>query len=86
MTTSASSEAALRAQATRIVAVLKAAERGEAAGPAMVEARKRDAVKFGIVMDDKVISMSLTWTYIRDNDPIGIVEYIIRHMQGKTLQ
>lgn len=85
MTTKHSPIRQLRAQADKIAAILKAAERGEkinAQFAAKIEdARKKETFKAGIVMDDKVLTLEMPWTLIRETTEAALAEYIVRQMQ-----
>lgn len=85
MTTKHSPLSALKAQAEKIAAVLKAAERGEKIDIRFAEkieaARAKECFKIGIVMDDKVITIEMPWATIRDTSERGISEYIVRQMK-----
>jgi hypothetical protein len=87
LTTSNSPASFIKSQADRIAALLKAAERGENVGhdPAgkVAAARLRETVKFGIVMDDKIVTVEMPWSIIRDTDVTGISLWIVSHMSGK---
>jgi hypothetical protein len=66
--------------------MLKAALRGGkvANDPAgkIAAALKRDSIKFGIVMDDKIITVDMPWSTVRETDEAGISEWIVEHMRG----
>jgi hypothetical protein len=85
MTTAHSPLRALKAQADKIAALLKAAERGEKIDVRFAEkieaARKGDSFKVGIVMDDKVITIRMPWEMIRSTSEVGLAEYILRQMR-----
>lgn len=85
MTTKHSPLSALKAQADKIAETLKAAERGEKIDVRFAEkidaARDRESFKFGIVMDDKIITIEMPWATIRSTSEIGIAEYIIKQMR-----
>lgn len=85
MTTKHSSLRVLKAQADKIAATIAAAERGEPVDVTFAEkieaARAKDVVKFGIVMDDKVITIELPWETIRTTGEVGLSEYIVRQMR-----
>jgi hypothetical protein len=85
MTTKHSPLSALKAQADKIAAILKAAERGEKIDVRFAEkidaARAKESFKIGIVMNDKVITIEMPWTMIRTTSEAGIAEYIIRQMR-----
>jgi hypothetical protein len=92
MTTGRSPLRQLKAQADKIAATLKAAERGEKIDvrfAAKIEAaRAKDSFKIGIVMDDKVITIEMPWATIRSTNEAGIAEYILNQMREarETLQ
>ncbi len=85
MTTKDSPLHALKAQADRIAATLKAAERGEPFDVRFAEkidaARGKTSIKVGIVMDDKVVTIDMPWAMIRSTSEVGIAEYILRQMR-----
>lgn len=85
MTTKHSPLSALKAQADRIAATLKAAERGEKIDVRFSEkidaARSKDSFKIGIVMDDKLIMIEMPWETIRGTSEVGLSEYIIKQMR-----
>ncbi|UPT53182.1 hypothetical protein [Synechococcus phage Ssp-JY42] len=85
MTTKHSPLRALKAQATNIAAILKAAERGEkidARFAAKIEAaRAQESFKVGIIMDDKIITLDMPWATIQGTSETALVEYIVRQMQ-----
>lgn len=69
--------------------MLKAAERGEKIdvrfAAKISEARGRDSFKFGIVMDDKVITVDMPWETIRATGEAGLSEYIIKQMKNSRI-
>lgn len=79
MTTKHSPLRRLKAQADGIAAKMKAAERGEIAVKG--DARDRDSVKFGVVMDDKIITLEMPWATIREYSEVGLAEYILKLMR-----
>ena len=85
MTTSHSPLSQLKAQADKIAATLKAAERGEQIDVRFAEkikaARSKDSFKVGIVMDDKVITIEIPWATIRGTNEVGLAEYILNQMR-----
>ena len=85
MTTSRSPLRALKAQADKIAAALKAAARGETvvSDPTgkIAAALTREAIKFAVVMDDKILSVEMPWATIRTMSEAGIAEYILKHMR-----
>lgn len=86
MTTSHSPLSVLKAQADRIAAILKAAERGEKIDVRFAErieaARSKGFFKVGIVMDDKGIIFEIPWATVRETSEVGIAEYILKQMRG----
>lgn len=86
MTTSRSPLRVLKAQADTIARVVKAVERGENPiedrGGKIAAARGRDGVVFGIVMDDKVIKIEMSWCMISETSEVGLSEYILNYMRG----
>jgi hypothetical protein len=85
MTTKNSPLRVLKAQADKIAASIAAAERGETIDAKFAErikaARAKESVTFGIVMDDKVITIELPWATIRSTGEVGLSEYIMRQMR-----
>jgi hypothetical protein len=85
MTTAHSPLSALRSQADRMAAVLKAASRGARIahdpGGKLAAALQRESITFGVVMDDKVLKIEMPWELIRECTEAGIAEYIIKQMQ-----
>ena len=87
MTTRSSPIQALKAQAVKMAAMLKKAERGEPIDVRFAEkiatARQTDALKVGVVMDDKIITLELPWTVIRETSEAELVAYIVDLMQER---
>lgn len=84
MTTKHSPLSALKAQADKIAASLKASERGEKIDIRFAEkiaARGKEGIKVGIVMDDKTIIIEMPWVTIRNTSEVGLSEYIIKLMR-----
>lgn len=85
MTTAHSPLRALKAQADRIAKLVKAISRGENPtedrGGKLAAARNRNSVKFAVVMDDKVLTIDMTWVTIRETSEVGIAEFILNHMR-----
>jgi hypothetical protein len=88
MSTAQSPAWKLEAEADKMAKIIKAVERGEkvAADPAgkMAAALARGSVKFGIVMDDKIITINMPTATIRETDEAGIAAWIIEHMRGNS--
>lgn len=85
MTTRNSPLKALKAQADKIAGMLKAAERGDQVDVRFAEkiaaARLKDSFKAGIVMDDKVLTIEMSWITVRETSEAGLSEFIVRQMQ-----
>lgn len=85
MTTKHSPLSALKKQADKIAAMLKAFDRGEKIDVKFAEkieaARGKECIKFGIVMDDKIIMVDMPWETIRDTSEAGMSEYIVKQMR-----
>lgn len=86
MTTARSPLRALKAQADKMAAALKATERGEATfgddvGGKIAASRARGSITFGVVMDDKVLKIEMSWATIRETSEAGISEYILKQMR-----
>lgn len=88
MTTSQSPIELLKAQADAIAKSLKAASRGEkvANDPAgkIAASLTRGYFKAGIVMDDKIITLDIPWSTIRETDEATLSAWIVEHMRGKV--
>ena len=78
MTTARSPLSALKAQADKIAAMLKAFERGEKIdvrfGEKIAEARDRPKIKFAIAMDDKILTVKIL---------VGLAEYVLKQMRER---
>lgn len=85
MSTAQSPLRKLKAEADRIAIQLKAMQRGEMAVPdpagKVAAARKRHEITFGLVMDDKVLKITMPWATIKELSEAGISEYILKHMR-----
>jgi hypothetical protein len=85
MTTAHSPLRILKAQADRIAASLKAAERGETIatdpGTKIHRTRDREIIRFAVAMDDKLISIEMAWTTIHATSEAGIAEFILQQMR-----
>jgi hypothetical protein len=72
-------------QAERIAAALKKAERGEPIGfdpgGKIRAARDRPSIIFGVVTDDRILSIEMTWTQIHDMSEEAISEYVVKQMR-----
>lgn len=90
MTTKDSPKNVLRSQAEHIANKLKEASRGKAissdpAGKLAASISKGEVI-FAIVMDDKIIKMTMLWELIRNSEKSGIVEYILAKMREEGYQ
>jgi hypothetical protein len=85
MTTSRSPLRVLKAQADSIAKTIKAVERGENPiedqGGKIAAARNKPSVKFGVVMDDKLITIEMAWDIIQNTSEVALSEYILRYMR-----
>ena len=85
MTTKHSPLRVLKAQADKIAATLKAAERGEKIdvrfAEKLAEARNKGSFKIGIIMDDNIITIEMPWATIRTTSEVGLSEYILNQMR-----
>lgn len=85
MTTKHSPLRILRAQADRIADMICKTERGEPVDASfaakIAEARSKEAVKIGIVMDDKVITLELPWSVIRSSGRVALAAYVLDQMR-----
>lgn len=85
MTTAQSPLSALKAQADKIAATLKAAERGEKIdvrfAEKIAEARKTDKFTVGVMMDDKLLKIEIPWATIRETSEVGLSEFVLKHMR-----
>lgn len=79
MTTKHSPLRQLQAQADKIAATIKAAERGEI--EMKPGAADKESLKFGVVMDDKIITVEMPWDTIRATSEAGLSAYILKHMR-----
>ena len=86
MSTARSPLRKLRAEADNIAARLKALDRGDIGVPdpagKVAAARERESITFGVVMDDKILKIKMSWATIREMSEAGISEYILKHMRG----
>lgn len=86
MTTSQSPLRVLKAQADKIAKTLKAAERGEAVAddPAgkIAASLARGFVKLAVAMDDKIVTIEMPWSKVRETSEAGMSEYVLDLMRG----
>jgi hypothetical protein len=85
MTTRHSPLRILKLHADRIAALLKKIERGEKAtddlGGNLAASRTKQSVKFGVVMDDKFLSIDMPWALIRKSSEHALSEYVLKQMR-----
>jgi hypothetical protein len=85
MTTARSPLSQLKAQADKIAATLKAAERGEKIDVRFAEkiaaARDKESFTVGVVMDDKTIKIEMPWATIRETSEVGLADWILDQMR-----
>lgn len=90
MSTSQSPLRVLKAQADIVARRLKAAERGERIDTQFAKsiemARGRSEFKCGIVMDDKVIIVTVPWSIIRESSEVALAAWILKYMKGESTQ
>jgi len=71
----------IRTEAASIAYNLKALERGERPNNYMAEkleaARSKPVIKIGLIMDDKVITIEISWDKIRGTSEAAMTEYIM---------
>lgn len=88
MTTKNSPVARLRAQAQKIAKTLKDAERGKSGasdpGGKLAASLAKGEVTVGVVMDDKVIQITMPWATVRQTDEAALVEFILVQMREEA--
>lgn len=86
MTTSHSPLRVLKHQADTVAKTLKAIDRGETvatdSGGKIAASREKGEVTFGVVMDDKVLKVTMQWSTIRAASEAAISEFILDYMRG----
>jgi len=85
MTTSQSPLRVLKAQADKIARTIKAIERGEPVddpGGKIAASRARGIFKPCIVMDDKLITIEISWTKVSETSEVALAEYVLKLMKG----
>lgn len=86
MSTSHSPLRKSRLKAERCAAHLKALERGDPINNdplgKVAAARERESITVGLIMDDKVLKIEMSWTTIREHSEASLSEWILRHMRG----
>lgn len=67
----------LKEQADRMAYGIKSLEQN-------MKVKERPYIKFGVAMDDKLLTMQIEWTVIRDTSAEALSALIMKHMQEKT--
>ena len=88
MTTARSPLRVLKQQADNIAKTMKMAERGETlpgSDPAgkVAAARAGEGFVVGVVMDDKVIKIEMSWAKIKETSEVALAAFILKYMQEK---
>ena len=89
MSTKHSRPAKLRAEADLMASTIIKAVRGHAgADPSMAQAVEKaraagPSFKFAVVMDDKALTIEMTWEALAETDAAGLSEYILKQMQER---
>lgn len=85
MSTAQSPLRVLKAQSDTIARTIKMAERGEPVAPEfaakLAAARQKDSFVVGVVMDDKVLQITLPWSVIRETSEVGLAAFILKYMK-----
>lgn len=85
MTTKDSPLKNLKAQANQISIMLKRAQEGKRVkgwtAEKLAEARAKDTIQVGLVMDDKTIKMVIPWAVIGEHTVASLSEWIVMQMQ-----
>lgn len=88
MTTSQSPIHVLRAQADNIARIVKAIERGEQPiedrGGKIAASRATGRTKFAVAMDDKIITVEMSWVKISESSEAELSAMILREMRGEA--
>ena len=85
MTTSQSPLGVLKAQADNIAKMMKQAERGELPDPTgeIAKARARPEFKTAVIQDDKIVTIEMTWSQIRETSEVALAAMILKLMRGE---
>lgn len=85
MTTAQSPLRVLKAQSDSIAKTIKASERGEAVAPEfaakLAAARQRDSFIIGVLMDDKILQITIPWSTVKETSEVALSEFILKHMR-----
>jgi hypothetical protein len=75
----------LKAQADNIAKMIKQAERGELADPTgkIADSLMRGTLKTAVVQDDKVVSIEMAWSQIRETSEVALAVMILKLMRGE---
>lgn len=79
MTTKDSPPERLQAQADRIAHTLKYLEKNRPVGT-------KTGIKYGVAMDDKVITVEMTWVQIQQRGTEALAAHIYKLMREEPLQ
>lgn len=79
MTTARSPLHVLKKQADTVAKTLKQAERDKS--QLTTPGRDLPIVKIGIIMDDKLITLEISWKLIRETSEAGMAEYVLKAMR-----
>ena len=90
MTTSRSPIRVLKNQADSMAKMLKAVERREFPtvphAAKIIAARDKPGLKFAVMMDDKLISIEMTWAKIHDTSEAALSAFILKYMRNQRDQ
>jgi hypothetical protein len=85
MTTARSPLPVLIEQANKIAARLKAVDRGEKVVDdplgKIAASRASGSLAFAVIMDDKILKITMRWSTIRETTEAGLAEYILAKMR-----
>jgi len=85
MTTAHSPLSAITAQADKIAKRIKAIDRGEPfddPSGKIAESIAAGFFKFAVIMDDKLISITMQWSTIHDTSEAALSAFIVKHMRN----
>lgn len=81
MTTKNSPVSELKRQAKEMVRQLRIANATRVRIPPAMRAK---SIKFGIVMDDKVLTIEMDWSAIDESTDVQLVEFIVKQMREES--
>jgi hypothetical protein len=50
---------------------------------ALAQSIERGSITFGVVMDDKTLKITLSWSKIKETSEIGISEFVLKYMRDE---